>query len=282
MDAIAEEIAGDDWFHEPWYQRRHRKDYHDYTTVLGTTCDAGGYISNIWPNRPLHIIRLIASPPILNLDVIANATVIASWYPEGEDAWGVHVSYHTSLFARPRDVQFDNFSMYFMRRGETELILPGREYNGNRKFGDVVYYFGVSESPAADRDIRPYIESPESMRDHAIEVIQYLKERLEKQIPTGSAIRSLADPKLPQYHEDEGPAAGSLRAPFPQPYQLTAAQRDEVLKQAFGDLNERARLWRENYRELYAAANKAFPLKRLFAAEVDRRGYRATGSAGQR
>ncbi len=273
MDAIAEEIAGDDWLHDPWHKRRHRKDYHDYTATWGTTRSRGGYISNIWPDRPLHIIKLIAAPLLKDTGIIWDATVIASWYPEGENVWGTHVVYSTSLFARPRDVQRDNFLILFRRSQDFELSLPGRGYFGKRKFGEIEYQFGVGDSPSSDRDVRPYLESAESMRDQALGVIEYLEDRLRKEIPSGKAITSLIDPSLPPQNpvDPEPPSKRSLKPPFPKRYELTEAQREEILEQALADLKDRKRLWQEHYRELYAAAEKAFPIKRLFAVEHDRR-----------
>jgi hypothetical protein len=201
-------------------------------------------------NRDQHVIELETFFYPSSYPQVFGLKLAALWVPE-QDGWGAY--FHFSEDGR-------NFY------GEGAGIGFARYETGSREpvasvsvIGPLAY--GLFETTvalppeafSAREELALYLVSPEALRDEGLAQMQALAVRVDEALRTHQVTAC-----------DYGPYEGQGIPPVCTPRALTPEEEAAELARAAVHFAEQQRLLRENYREMYAALMRAFPLGRCW------------------
>jgi hypothetical protein len=291
IDAAARRIADPRGHHVAWHESWHGPhtistrqwwmDYHALWCLQSSTPD---HLCTWQAERPVHCIHLRASHHPDNPKKVRGLDLNATWRPEG-GRWGVRVSYHT--FKENVEVAkvHEQFGLTFFDQkkppdSDAVLGIPGGGHYMTKRFGNYEYAISAPTNYGDQHDPRKFLASAEAFRDAGLAVIDEVEPLIRKQVASGEAVRSVIDHDIVKTRIAGGTHGGDppreepyhpkFEAPLPEKYHLTEAQKQEVLKEMLADLDRRRGLLREHHREMYAAAQKAFPLQECLAPKADK------------
>jgi hypothetical protein len=226
--------------------------------------------------RPDHFIFLDISgppqPPRAIGKSVTHVRLNARWMPMS--GWGAHVEY----WFPNRGGRFPSFQMKFSHdaKGNFEypgywaLILGDGWYQAGKQIDQVSYRVQVRVDGAeswmrrtSDEYIVRYLASEESFRDQGLAELDELETCARTQIPSGKAFfnpHSMKNVRSDRPPVDMGPFRTS---------QLTQEQMAAFLHDAVSEIRRWKQMLRENYRDMYAAVVKAFPLRECLELEKE-------------
>jgi len=273
---IAEGIAQDDWFIQRYKDARYSPQPR-YVASWQTTEERGtSYLRGKMPYRSLSIA--LTGTAVDDGDRLERGTANGRWVP-GE-GWAATVSYALGKYpsfvgtatAGQVHPQTPTFSFATGRRDTVSLLQP--RLSVTTKQGTTYSYSYEARWPAPTHgDVPPEVkaearqrffalyESPERLRDIALECLGNLRKLARDEISSRKNIRMRA------VRVQRPPA------PAPDPLDPQAAPDDETLAALMeaieAELNRRETTIRENYTEIYAAINRALPIAALRDALED-------------
>jgi hypothetical protein len=292
LDAGARRIAGRVWHHRPWHERWHdpstssaRKAWMDYYAMWCPRSEQASHICTRQTERPVHCILLTAAPHRDNARKVCSVYLLATYYPAGE-GWGAQATYRLNKeYADDGRLQEEFGVVLFHDKwklpgADYAFVVPGAGFGLVKRFGQVEYKIGPPDSmPLAKRPPHEFLASAEAFRDHGLGVLDELEPLIRQYVESGAALRGVTDYGKTMKRTEESFRRGlppetrevpaEFTAPLPQEYMPTAAQKQEIIAELLAEVAQRRSLLREHYREMYAAANHAFPLGECLSPKAE-------------
>ncbi|MCI0681292.1 MAG: hypothetical protein L0Y71_04240 [Gemmataceae bacterium] len=275
----ARALAGKDWEHRTWF--RSSPDSYVYNSWWSAQGDPP---QGIPPGKEWHFIRLEAfratratlntKESSRNPREIQAVGLWVAWKPARTgwraDLW--HYLPHQPLShdqdsfgfdlqqvlnegqpdaGQPEAGQPDTLAWRFRLAEELEFWQTEKVFEDTRYWVKVELprkVGGGREIPSAD--IKPWLASADSFRAAGLARLQALKELLEKQLPSGAAVRSAT----------LSTRIGNL-PPHDSKRLLTDAERAQLLQEGLSKIEARRRAFVEHAADMHAALVKAFPLR---------------------
>jgi hypothetical protein len=300
LDSAARRLAGEGWAHESY---RSRPTGQAITAMWANTLDEkrrGTQQHSIVVEAQR---ALKASPTILAVGVKATfAPADTGW-----GAYVLYYAPHDRVWMRDTrfSILFRHYpnGEFTWKASSLEVFKDLEVYTTRREFGGTEYPISVGKHPATTNaatrgDILPFLESAESLRDAALARLAELEARAKEEILSGKAVGKGNLAQLSSTEPSQSRGGGSrvtiLRAagrqdavealnrdhdslawaraafvppPPPSSREMTEEERKVVLQEAQAVLAQRKKLIRENYREMFDALSKAFPLGECLKAE---------------
>lgn len=279
MQEIAERIAGKSWEHRDWYRRRGWIVYRAWWTSLPDQFNAFGHRHHglALPKGPFHHVSLETfhdKRKARPREIIAVG-VRAGWVPVAP-GWLGGIQYHD-----PRDM-IDHSGprmvfTYSQRKAEGKFA-DGvrsdehlRRFQVTRNYGDTRYGIQVKGSPkypTTDAEIVAVLETAEAFRDFCLNQLAALEKNVREQIPNGRGIgyRYYAR-DLSSFARADGTRFVAFRPKPPSSRRdLTKTEQQKLVAEAVALIERRRMLVNENFREIHAAIEKAFPLVEVLKA----------------
>ncbi len=231
-----------------------------------------------WTGRPFIAVEASAfsgtSPPHEGADLIGGFKFSGVWFPNPLD-WGAALYYENRRPNRPAHADKKRLALYFHHPEHSRhdrglvLVIPDGGYRKTKRFGGdaakasfagLEYHISVfvyrSDANWA------LLESAQSMRDAGLAALDELEAAVRREIASGEAVESVED-----FSAEAVRAARHLKKssqshsrPIPARFQLSGDQKEELLQEALQELEQRRKLLRDHYREMYGTAKNLFPL----------------------
>jgi hypothetical protein len=197
-------------------------------------------------NRDQHVIELETFFYPSDYPQVFGLNLAALWVPE-RDGWGASFYFSEGGGSFHGEGVGINFSLYETGHHEpsARVSVIGRLTYGPLETGIRLPPKGLS----AREELALYLASPEALRDEGLAQIQALAARVDEALRTHQVTAC-----------DRGPYQGDGIEPPCTPRPLTPDEEATELARAEAYFDEQQRLLRENYREMYAALMRAFPL----------------------
>jgi hypothetical protein len=265
-----------DWYYDPWQVRSRNPSGSpsECRAFWASKTDAKPYQD--WTARPMISVlgtaRPAFSPPHEGANRIGHLGYGAQWFPD-RDGWGAALYYENNRpnFKGTADTKTFVLTFYHPKHGREDtgvvLAVPDSGYSTRKRFGAAEtgpapggweYHIGsYLYASQTFRGISPLIKSAESMKDAGLAALDQLEATVRDEIASGQAVRSVHD------HEAANPRTkepSTHLPPIPARFQLSAAQKKEVLEEALKEIERRRALLRKDHAEMYAAAKNLFPL----------------------
>lgn len=286
MDAEVREIADDSWVHESYWTRS------DSYVVRARWTTPGYELSS--PGGHSIVLSAYRHPDDLPNQILGVAAE-GNWRPDAS-GWGAYVTYSK----RSRVLDFsgvpDSFRVVFRwcpdgkfswNTPTFEIYRDVAQYSARRQFEDTEYSFSVYVDPPTYRKVRVsdevvlrWLRSPESLRDEALAKLDQLAAKAKVEIPSGAAVRGAhyVDARdghgrqsliarrqnaSPVLLASQAAAATVAAVPPPDSYRpLSVEEKAIVLRESLAEIARRKELVRNNYEQLHAALERAFPLRK--------------------
>jgi hypothetical protein len=275
--AAAEKMAGPKWERLPFESRG---EYRGRGFYFGEWCsfredDRSGPFNYHGPNE-LTCVQLGAAYFVDEKDPdhlrkIIGMTLHSRWKP-ADFGWNAHVDY-TSFNARPDPAttghnEYLHIHWHFQpsakhktwpaavelhRYGHAALALPLT--SGGTNYMIIVHTKTAPWKPRVpDPEVLRLLASPETLRDQLLADHEELRKAVRATIASGGGIYSAFydRPVLPGQKPE---------APVHSTRPLSDADKEEILKQAEANIGARIASVKGHFKELHAAARKAFPIR---------------------
>jgi hypothetical protein len=300
LDAAARRLAGEGWAHEDYNSR---PTFHAITATWANTLDekrrgAQQHSIAVEAQRDVKV-----SPTILAVGFKATfAPADTGWgvhvlyYAPHDRVWIRDARFGITFRHYPN-------GEFTWKAPSLEVFKDLEVYATRREFGGTEYPISVGKYPATTStatrgDILPFLESAESLRDAALARLAELEARAKEEILSGKAVGkgNLAQLSSTEPSQSRGgsgrfailPAAGRqdtvealnrdndsqawtqaafVPPPPPSSREMTEEERKVVLQEAQTVIAARQKLVRDNFREMFDALSKAFPLRECLKAE---------------
>jgi hypothetical protein len=283
FDAAARELAGADWTHEEYNGRASSRSVAAHWASADREKQKGVEQHAI----KIDVQRMPDAPAeILAVGITAN-------YAPATSGWGASVScFDPRDRVWMQDLRF-RIDFRYYPEGEFTWQAPAIEFFKDleavaltAQFETTEYHVSVAAHPPtsnsiADDEVLRWLESADALRDMAVGKLDALARQAEKEILEGTAIRDahlLADgaPRRPSsgglaLAATSPPDTGGPQAVPPPPSlrEMTAEERKQVLADALAVIEERKKLIQDNHAEMFAALEKAFPLKECLRGDAN-------------
>jgi hypothetical protein len=264
----ARRLAGKDWEHRTWFRTQ---DSYVYNSWRRTQPDP-------IPDTEWHFIQLEAyraTRKTLNTKEsnrdpreIQAVGLDVHWKP-ATTGWRAHLWHRVPHNPLSQDQDSFGFDLQqLLDKGEPAAaawrfrLAEELEFWQTEKVIDDTRYWIRVEQPhnvplgrtIPTAEIRSWLDSADSFRAAGEARLQTLKEQLEKQMPSGAAVRSAVltqrQPNLP---------------PFDSKRRLSEAERKQILEDGLAKLAARRRAFVDHAADMHAALVKAFPLAECLA-----------------
>jgi hypothetical protein len=298
FDSTARRLAGDDWKHEDYNARA------ESNVITATWVNTPGEKRRGTTQHSLMIEAqrdVKASPTILAVGVKANwAPAEAGWgagfayYAPHDRVWMRETRFRI-MFRHYPEGRFTWTAPSLEVFKDLEVFATSREFGGT-KYPISVRKYPATTNEASPEDILPFLHSAESLRDAAFSRLDDLEAKAKEEILSGKAVGEghlaqlspSSGPRLIQggrrrfaatgdqyvadaLNRDNGSLAWTQAVFVPPPErsrrEMTKKERQVVLQETQAVIAERKMRVRENYREMFGALSKAFPLRECLAGE---------------
>ncbi len=301
FDSAARRLAGEGWEHESYHSRP------EFQVITATWANTLGEKRRGVQQHSIVIDAqrdVKAAPTILAVGVKATfAPADTGWganvvyYAPHDRVWMRGTRFLITFRHHPK-------GEFTWTAPSLEVFKDLEVFAARREFGGTAYPISVGKHPATTEkairgDIFPLLASADSLRDAALARLDELEAKAKEEILSGKAVGEghLAHrsplPELRQTHigwsrfaslgatphryaaerlnRDRDSLVSTQAAfavpPRPSSREMTEKEREVVLHEAQAVIAERKKLVRENYREMFEALSKAFPLRECLAAE---------------
>ena len=274
MQEIASRIAEESWEHREWYRLQNAIVYHAWWASLPNQINDLGHLDY---GRDLTKLASSFHRIVLNARnekkrnkprEISAVGVEAGWIPE-PPGWSGAIHYYdprdSSETVLPRMKFFYNYRTKDKFTDGVRSYEELRLFHVERTYGDTLYGIGVSGSvkyPETDSEIIQVLKTPEVFRDFCLKQLESLEKNVREQIPNGRGISyQYYTRDLFSSHRKHQIQFVSMR---PQPprseRELTKEEKQELVSEAVSLIERRRDVITENFYEIHAAIEKAFPL----------------------